>query len=171
MKGEPSPIYKERVWMVWRERNEVLLQIGRWLKAWLWWIVGDTKWLCFDLAFSSGQLVLNQSCVGFAFCHLGKNSTFHMGSSFLIFEVSMSKLTSKHTTLPYAVYLGTIGIRLDWFGDLVHPFANYALPWSGLPIRMNLNVWTKAKSNWPVHFVSIWVHLFFSMILIECKKN
>lgn len=64
------------------------------------------------------------------FCHLEKNPTCHMGSNFLIWHALACKLTFKHTIVPYAMCLGTIGIRLKWFEDLMNAFEKSN--WRGL---------------------------------------
>ena len=112
-------------------------------------LVGQ-MWLCYDLACTPYQLVL-VPCInleqpkdliwhaaGFAFCHFGKFQILHMGSGFLIWHVLTCKLTFKHTRIPYAMCLGTIGIRLKWFEDWVNAFSKSG--WCDLILYIMMNV-------------------------------
>ena len=59
-----------------------------------------------------------------------------MGSGFAPWDILAFKLTFKHTKIPYAICLGTIGIILKWFGDLEKIFANSELDMSSLCIKV-----------------------------------
>lgn len=142
MKETPSSIYREGVWMVWRERGGSLLQKWWRVEACLRLNLGRQGWLCSDLVCTPDQLVFTLSidleqtqsmkwpAMQITFCHFWKSQHLHMGSIFEFWHVLAYKLTSYHVTLSYVTCFGTIGITLRGFGHLMHPFANSA--WIGL---------------------------------------
>ena len=96
MKGTPSPVYREGVWMVWREEIGGLLQNGEWLEACSRLDLGRQVWLLSDLACNSDHFSwvlgidlektkdLVWPAMDFTFCYFGQNLILHMGLGFAI---------------------------------------------------------------------------------------
>lgn len=125
IKGAPSPIHREGVLMDWRERTEGLLPKGEWLEARSRLNIGGHVWLLSGLDCTLNHFVLVHSidlehtrdfvwpAMDFAFCQFGKILILHMGSDFAFWDVLAIKLTSICTTIPYAMCLGTVGIKFN----------------------------------------------------------
>lgn len=102
---------------------------------------------------------------------LGKNSDFWPWLEIFKCAFVTTKLTFKHVTQCYEMYLGPKRIRTHEFGDLEHQNAKSDCMWSSVCVMVKSNLWTWAKWNWLMYLALKLCQMFFPMPLIKFKKN
>lgn len=155
--GIPSPIYREGVWMVWGGICGGFIRTGMGVGTWLTLTRGTQKWIPSVVVCITGKFFLLPSIFwnnqgqwevllqNLLFAIFGKSWILHMASGSLFGDVSMWKLTSKPTTIPFAKFLWIIVIIRNNFMDLECWNANSDWCAFGLCIMASQRLQTKAK--------------------------